>query len=488
MHVAARLKRALAILAGALILLWPAFLSGYPLLYPDSMSYLGDGRPLARILFLHAPKGYAAMRSELYSLGIFPFHWNITAWPIAALQALLTAYILWLVVRSFAGCSFVARSGPEPASSTGRVAVPFLILVALLSLTTSLPWYVCVIMPDILGPDLYLAIFLLVFARESLTTRERGAVSVIALWAITAHSTHLMLAVFICLLLAVLLLARFPPMRNRGRVLATVVALVFLAAVAQMALHKTLYGKASLFGNRMPYLTARVVADGPGRWYLQQHCGTLHWAICTRVADLPDNDDDFLWADGGVWAGATEEQRRQMLEQEMPLVRAAVREYPRAQFQRSLANFWNEFTDFGLWDFCPNPWVQSSLNQVLPGTLPRYLRTRQAHNSLPTLFFTNVQNWVVCASALALAGLIPLVWLRRRWQALGLAAIIVPTVFANALLTAVLSESDSRYQSRLIWLIPLTAALMLLDLLRRSRALGNEAQSPDAPPASVALP
>src|ERR1017187_9994793 len=90
MRFPARIGRGLAVAAGALMMLWPAILNRYPLMYPDSISYLGDGRPLARILFLHAPKGYPAMRSEFYSLGIFPFHWNLTPWPIVAWQALLT--------------------------------------------------------------------------------------------------------------------------------------------------------------------------------------------------------------------------------------------------------------------------------------------------------------------------------------------------------------------------------------------------------------
>jgi hypothetical protein len=454
MQVPARISRGLAILAGALLLLWPALLSGYPLLYPDSISYLADGRHIARILFLHAPANYLAMRSELYSLGIFPFHWNVTAWPVAALHALLTAWILWLAARSFAPRS----SNPEP-SNPRRLVTRFLLLTAFLSLTTSLAWYVSLIMPDILGPDLYLSIYLLVIAPQTLSTRERAGVAAIAAWAIAAHSTHLMLATGICLLLALLLLIRFPPMLACGRALTAFAALVLLVAGAQMVLHARLYGKPSLFGNHMPYLTARVVADGPGRWYLQQHCATLNWAICSRVADLPDNDDDFLWEPGGVWAGATPAQHLQMLQQEIPLVLGAVREYPRAQFQRSFANFWDEFTGFGLWDFYPNEWVEAELDQVLPGALPHYLLTRQARSALPTGFFTAIQNWVVAASALALAILLPFLWLRQRWQVLGLIAIVVPTVFANAIVTAVLSESDSRYQSRLIWLIPLTAAL-----------------------------
>ena len=461
MLVTARIWRGLVIFVGALILMWPAFWSGYPLLYPDSMSYIGDGRQLAKIVFLHAPKGYSAMRSEIYSLGIYFFHWNISAWPVIALHALLTAYILWLVVRSF-------RRGSDAGTR-----LRFLILITGLSFTTSLAWYTSVVLPDILGPILYLAIYLLVFAKESLSTKEQWAVAAISWWAIAAHSTHLMLAVWICCLLALLLLLRWPPMRLRGRALAAVAAVVFLTAATQIFLHGYLYGKPSLYGNRMPYLTARVVADGTGRWYLQQHCGQLNWAICARVAKLPDNDDDFLWGDTGVWASSSPVQQQQMLREETPLVVAAVREYPKAQLQRSIANFWGEFTDYGLWDFGGSSWIDHELDKLLPGAEAKYLRTRQGRGRLPNVFFSGVQNMVVTGSAVLIAIGIPMLWWWHRWQILGLIAIIVPTVVVNALITAVLSESDSRYQSRVIWLIPLTAGLILTDSLNRRRNLFN---------------
>jgi cytochrome c oxidase subunit IV len=80
---------------------------------------------------------------------------------------------------------------------------------------------------------------------------------------------------------------------------------------------------------------------------------------------------------------------------------------------------------------------------------------------------------VVTGSAVLIAIGIPMLWWWHRWQILGLIAIIVPTVVVNALITAVLSESDSRYQSRVIWLIPLTAGLILTDSLNRRRNLFN---------------
>jgi hypothetical protein len=40
-----------AVLGGALLLTWPAAYNRYPLLYPDSMGYLKNGRLVARALF-----------------------------------------------------------------------------------------------------------------------------------------------------------------------------------------------------------------------------------------------------------------------------------------------------------------------------------------------------------------------------------------------------------------------------------------------------
>src|SRR5580704_8780048 len=188
--------------AGALLLAWPAMYNRYPLFYPDSITYLGDARAVARALFLHQLSEYYGMRSQIYSLGILPWHWNVTPWPVVAFQSLLTAYVLWLVLRSIV---------PQ------QTAKRYLVLLALLSLLTSLSWYVSLIMPDFLGPVLYLCIYLLVFARDTLSRSERVAVAVIAWWAVASHATHLMLAVGVCTLLVLLLLLRLRFMRGRLR-------------------------------------------------------------------------------------------------------------------------------------------------------------------------------------------------------------------------------------------------------------------------------
>ena len=178
-----------AVLLGALMLAWPAFYNGFPLIYPDSMTYLADGRVVARALFLHQLSDYYGVRSFFYSLGILPFHCNISPWPIVALQCLLTAWIIWLLVRSFQAHSFQA-----PSVAPRRIVASYLLLVLFLSLLTSASWYSSFIMPDILGPLAYLSFYLLAFARDTLSRAERWGLYLIAVWGITAHASHFLLA------------------------------------------------------------------------------------------------------------------------------------------------------------------------------------------------------------------------------------------------------------------------------------------------------
>jgi hypothetical protein len=436
-----------AILAGALFMAWPALFNRYPLLYPDSITYLGDGRLVARALFLRRFSDYYGMRSFFYSLGILPWHWNVTAWPVVALQSLLAAYILWLVVRSVL---------PQ------HTAVYFLAIVAPLSLLTSLGWFASLIMPDILGPLLYLCIYLLVFARETLSRAERLTVMPVAWWGVVSHATHLMLATGMCVLLAFLLVFRLPLMRRRLPAIGQVAMIVLCGAAAQLALHTYLYGEPSLNGERPPFLTARVIADGPGLWYLQQHCGEAKFVLCEHLRDLPQQPDEFLWGENGVWQNADETTGQRMRQEEIPFVLATLRAYPGAQLSKSAANFWQQLQVFGLYLFSPSDWMTEEFAGVLPGERSCYLQSRQARDVLPLEFFTSVQNWTVIASLVVIGAFLVRTRLTPLLRLKGLGLVIVSAVIANALVTGPLSLAEDRLQSRVIWLLPFLAGILIL--------------------------
>jgi hypothetical protein len=450
--------RLAAVLLGALALAWPAFYNGFPLLYADSMTYLDDGRIVARALFLHQFSDYYGMRSFFYSLGILPWHWNITPWPIVALQCFLVAYVVWLVVRSISPLHTVAC---------------YLVLVLPLSLLTSASWYAAFIMPDILGPVLYLSVYLLVFARETLSRAERLALYIIAFAGVTAHASHFLLAAGLCVLL--LLFAAFErrPFPGRFPALGEVASIIALAAAAQMALHGYLYGKPSLNGERPPYLMARVTADGPGRWYLEQHCPQLHWVVCNHLGALTSDPDDFLWAPDGVYDSSSSAERVEIDREEMPLVLAAVRTYPREQLMKSAANFRDQFLAFGLYGFDSSPWILDQFNDVLPRARTSYLESREARDALPLDRLSDIQWWTVVASLGATGVLIPFLWRRRSPQLAGLTLVIVSMVVANAFVTGVLSDVEDRYECRVIWLIPLLAGIFLLAAFQQRGTRGE---------------
>ena len=447
-------------LFAALLMSWPAVYNGYPLLYPDSMSYLRQGAPVARALFLHRFAGYYGGRSLIYSVGILPFHWNVTPWPVVIFNALLTAYVLWLVVRSL-----------QP----GRTSTTYLALVALLSVFTGLGWFVGWIMPDIFGPVLYLAVYLLVFAPETLSRAEHRAVVLIAWWSVASHITHLMLAAGVCVLFVALLAVRRQLTRRTLRPVGTVALIVLCAAAAHVGVHTYLFGEPSLNGQRPPFVMARMIADGPGRWYLRQHCLALHVEICRHSRDLPDNVDDFLWSAHGIWQSASLAQQERIRKEETRIVLGTLRAYPREELVVSAGHFWRQLHAFGLWDYDPNPWILAMVDTVLPGARPRYLETRQAHETLHEDFFTSVQDWTVALSLLVIAcwGL----FLRQYWspRVIGLATIIGFVVVVNAAVTGVLANVEDRYQARVIWLVPLLAAVLVLtwiDERRRTRSPG----------------
>ena len=451
-HKWPRALHAGAVLLSALFLCWPAIFNGFPLLYPDSMTYLGDGPVVARAVILRQFAEYYGVRSFFYSLGILPFHWNVTAWPVAWLQCLLVAWVVWLLVRAIAGRRSAAR---------------YLILMFLLSLLTSVSWYCSFIMPDILGPLAYLSFFLLVFARQTLTRAERWGLYLLAWWGITSHASHFLLAAGVWLLLTMIAACDWKSFPGRLWSLGELAAILALAAGAQMALHGYLYGKPTLNGERPPYLMARIISDGPGRWYLEKHCDKGQWAVCDRFRQLSDNPDDLLWGPESAYDSGSEEDEDRQIREEMPFVLATVQAYPREQFFKSAANFRDQLVAFGPYGFDPSPWILGQFDTVLPASRASYVRSRQARSTLPLDELADIQMWALWAALGIIAVGAVLLW-RRHWPGLGvLGLMIVSVVAANALVTGVLSVVDDRYQCRVIWLIPLLAGLLLLDWLHQ---------------------
>ncbi len=437
-------------LAGAVVMSWPALLNRYPLLYPDSIGYICYGRTLVGRLFLHESWGNYGYHPLVYTLGIWFLHWDVTPWPIVALNALLTSYVLWLVLRTL---------------MPGRALLGFSALVFALSLLTGLGWIVGWAMPDILGPVLYLAIYLLVFAADSLSRFERLLLGMIAWWCITAHATHMLLGAGLYFVSFVLLLALERSLRRSFRATAPVLLVLLAAALSQIELNKYIYGETALNGNRPPYILTRVMVDGPGRRYLEEHCSELHLAMCQMLDELPDNHDDFLWGPNG-WDYSDPEKRKVLQDEEAAVVWGTVRTYPREELKISAGHVWHQLLTFNLDSYEVgeegHQWMTQNVEEKMPGQGARFEQSLQAHDKLPWKFCTAVQKWTVIASVAVIAA--GIVILRRRMprRLAALTVTVVCAVLANAAVTGILSDVDERYQSRIIWMAPMLAVIYLV--------------------------
>ncbi|HUK31688.1 MAG TPA: hypothetical protein VLV89_11285, partial [Candidatus Acidoferrum sp.] len=188
----------------------------------------------------------------------------------------------------------------------------------------------------------------------------------------------------------------------------------------------------------------------------------VKFTLCDDVKNLPDNTDDFLWSDNGIWASASDEKQIQLRQEEVPFVLATLRAYPRAELFKAAGNFWEQLTTFGMEDLGANDWVLKEFDTVLPGARSHYQQSRQARDALPLDFFMAVQMWTLFASLAVILAIAVYLWRRRSSRVACLALVIVFTVVINALVTGVLSTVEDRYQSRVIWMLPFLAALLVV--------------------------
>ncbi len=448
--------RTIPFVASALLLLWPAIWNGYPLVFSDTGTYLSQA--------VEHHLGWD--RPVFYSFFLLPLHATITTWPAIMVQALLVVWTLHLALRCFVGPGSPLR---------------LLVLCALLSLTTSLPWVTAQLMPDWTTGLLTIVLALLVVVPERMRWREGLVLAAFAAGLIAMHQSNVPLTT---LVLAVLLPLRWwlgarRALGRSGLLRATLPLVVALLALSAVNLIGHGLASPSPYGN--VFLVTRMIFDGPGERVLRRHCPQAGWKLCilTRVP-MPANSDDFLWRGdsplyriGGPKAISNEAGA---------IIVDAVREEPLMVLRTAAANTIDQLAMFETGDGL-QPWP-NSVTPVIHRDLPA-AEARTYDAALQTRGLLRVPRWMellhtIAEPASALGTLICLVVaLRRRHAVAGLCAAVLVCLIANAVITGVLSGPHGRYESRVAWL-PGVAMVAAVTALRRrqhapslSRSLGR---------------
>jgi len=445
-----RLPRVAAMAAFALAMLLlaaPALWNGYPLLQYDTGGYLARWHEGTLVL----------ARSTVYALLLYVGEaWHF--WPVVAIQAAATAWVVGLVLR----CLGLAR-GPAPV----------LAVLAILCVATALPWLASVLITDIFAGLGVLAFYLVLFRWDALGRHERIGLTLVLAFAVASHSATL------AMLLALVAAAAFVticirPIVPAGR-LVHAAAAILLGVVLVLAANFALVGRLVWTPGGFELAFGRMLQDGIVARYLDDHCvpqrpeaGTLK--LCPYRRELPPTADEFLWDSEifdklGRFDGLRDEMRA--------IVLGSLAEYPLLQLKAALAATARQLalveTGWGMHDILPHS--QGIIEQFVPGDVAAMRAARQQRGEV---YYDTINRLHVPVAYTASLLMLGLLWRLRRApppeppDALALlAATVTLATLANAGILGILSGPHDRYGARIAWLAVLVVLLWGLQALRR---------------------
>jgi hypothetical protein len=490
------LKRGLVVALGALMLMWSALLNGRPAVFFDTAFYYSQAQYMAEALHIvpedpalgddltslpdepGEPNVSATLdgaRSPIYGLFVFGLVKVGTLWLAAAGQAAIVAYTLYVLYRAAA-----RRAGDKL----------FLVWMAGLCSLTGLPFFTTYIMPDIFGGVAAAAALALLVYWDRVSLRNRIGLALVLVFAMAAHKANLLTTVGVTALACVLLGVLGSGLRTvwaRGATITAAAAVaVLLGALAFIPIDQRAGEKV----HNPPFLMARIVADGPGYRYLQYACAHgKRYTLC-QFADQPDVDSDsILWSPDdsiGMFGVSDYPTRLQIEREEIPFVLGALAYDPLGELAAALRNMALQLTMIHVRSPLADPaifmrddyWLQTSLPHLIPDSGECKQWGRCASRIEPIALF--VLHDVVTAAALA-ATLWLFAFIMRQpgiraalrqglkagarqagsetTRIVNLILFGVLMLVVNAAVCGVLSAPVSRYQARMIWLLPAVTGL-----------------------------
>ncbi|CUH64307.1 hypothetical protein TG4357_01202 [Thalassovita gelatinovora] len=354
------------------------------------------------------------------------------------------------------------------------------VIAAGLALLTPLALYTDYLMPDLAAGVAILALANLMLFDDRMGRGQWAFWAVMLTGTLLFHVSHVLVAAVLLVLSALVAWRCFGRLPRRG--IATVLAAIAICVAGQAgfsAMVKNHYGAAPM---RPPFLTARLVADGPGFEYLTENCATEAFAICAYLDRMPGDElragrgtwysNVLLWSDDpqqGVYETASPEMRARLSGEQMRFTLAVLRADPVAVIGHGLSNAVRQFFRWRvdeIGDLYPGGFIAAPLIDPAPLlSIGPGLAFEPARLS-PVYQVSTGLALLACALLLVLIARYP----RDAQGGLGLMIVILLGLVLNAGVTGTLSGVDDRYQTRVVWLLGLVVVLAVVQLIRRARA------------------
>jgi putative flippase GtrA len=491
-----RLPPLLALLAATLLMMAVAFADGRPTVFYDSHSYDVMGRNLfeeigeypASIQFKMKPgvqwgdppvstdrmidPAVMGARSSFYGVLLHGAYLVGSLWLLAAIQSFLAAWVVYLLWRTLA---------PKAPSWS------YLAVVAAAVIGTSLSFFTTFAMPDVFAGIGGAALVLILTQADRLKRREILGLWLLCAYAMAIHKSHLGTGVVMAVAGAALVWLLGLPVASAARRMALLLAAAAVAWFGGVAADGAYHLRTGYTLGHPPFMMARVLADGPGRAYMRYACAHGEtYALCKFQANVSASTDLILWSDRkklGVFNIADRATRVRLEQEETRFVIGTVKFDPVGQALASLQNWGEQFIAYQVDDPLRNPaaylrgryWPTT----FLPKLIPNFDACRPPGDCRPPFQYKLLADW---HGAVLGATFLLLLWrltrkdvrqgLWRRGLKTGdeparVAAVILlllAVAVVNAAICGILSGPFARYQSRLAWLLPVGAGLVMCAL------------------------
>jgi hypothetical protein len=351
-----------------------------------------------------------------------------------------------------------------PAS---RAAKLLLLMTILLSIGSSFPFFTSFLEPDLLCGLALLA------AAHLLTIRPILGKGEVYFWFALLSVCALMNSSTIVILIVVAVVAMIGSLAKKWvnpRGVALLVATILIGMAGEGLFEGVVLRQFGAPPVRPPFLMARLIADGPGRAYLLEHCPQAGFTLCRHLQSFSSYDssadsDSFLWSHdigNGVFSAVDPDERRRISDEEPRFVIAVLEDHPMAVLKSSALAVMNQSTKWGLSEFNVLPQQRQEFAEGLPPRVWKQQdKTLAFREAMPVLFTQALAFPLALLSfAIVLASA-----LRSRprdddlkafylWLLIGLAADIV--------ICGAISTPHDRYLMRVSWLIPMAGLLAVM--------------------------
>lgn len=435
-----------------------AFINKYPLVYSDTGAYIYSG--FNGLVFDD--------RSIFY--GLFLRHTSLASslWYVVFSQGLMICYILYITLTMF-------------VSETKRDAV-FIFLVTFLTLTTGFSFTVGILIPDIFSSITILCLVNLLLNKQ-LDRFNTILVSCLFIFSMSTQFSSMVIMLMLFFVVGLNFVYRklksLPILLDVKRFFYSFGLLISCLLIVPVV-HYCFGKEFKVSGSTHVFVMNHLLETGILEDYLEKNCDKRDYKICGYKENLGWN---FIWAPEsplqktGGWKANAEEYN------EIIFDIVTTPKYSMLLSQKAVEYSFKQFFSFNI--EVPSPQLEGSppygqIRWRFKDSVREYISSLQSAGKWDTHFLNFIQNILIILSLVFLSVVIltPSLFKRLSPELRWLLVLVLLHNILNSFVCSNLSTVDTRFQSRIVWLLPLCVFVVTFKYFERSSYFSNLFKKP----------